>query len=164
MESRRQPEPRTKSTMTGQQFGAYTKILVRTVSLLGLAGYLILFVMVFFLAKTIGDGAPPLATHSWREVSWRDVVSVGALFAPLIYFAVCFATSFAKQKSQATWWGVAAHIILAFFNFAVWWTMRSNQPAHWHAVVVIFVASLCCAVLWCCMYMALITTQPTKSK
>jgi hypothetical protein len=114
------------------------QVLVRIVSILGC----ILWAAVLHIAWQLrgwSDGSGHYETNPF-EYLWAA--------CPIVYFVICFWTSFAKQKSrQILSFGIVGHLILAGFVLSIFCMGTTG--------IIFLVPSLLSGFLWAFMYSGL---------
>jgi hypothetical protein len=115
------------------------KVLVRVMSLFGSAIWISFLVFASqFSGWSDGSGY----YNSSADILWG--------MCPLIYFVICFGTSFAKRRGVPLLvWGIIGHIVLACFAVAGF---------------VVLVPSLFYAIIWVAMYFSLEDAQAAQHK
>ena len=110
------------------------KVLVRVISLFGSAIWIAFLVFASqFSGWSDGSGYH----NSSGDFLWG--------MCPLVYFVICFCTSFAKRRGiHLLVCGIIGHIVLACFAVAG---------------LVVLVPSLFCAIIWVAMYFSLEDAQ-----
>lgn len=111
---------------------------MRIVSVLGVI--LFLFLAAFALSiGSVSDGAGGSGANPLARL---------AMLCPLIYFATCFWTSFARRREKRVLRaGLVAHLCLAVFVVAVFYAGDIGG--------IFLVAAIVCAGLWSAMYLSL---------
>jgi membrane protease YdiL (CAAX protease family) len=114
------------------------RMLIRIVSVLGAIVFLILAALALGIGS-VSDGAGGAG---------GSVPAGLAMLCPLIYFAICFWTSFARRRQKRVLLaGLTAHFCLAVFVVAAFYAGDIGG--------VFLIAAIVCTGLWTGMYLSL---------
>jgi hypothetical protein len=120
------------------------KALVRTIGVLGSAAWILPAILAFVVPfEDPGDGSGYSISEPGRF--WG--------ICPLIYFVICFFTSFAKRRGvQVVTWGIIGHV--ALINFLVLSFVEHDNG------YVFLIPSLMVTIAWIGMYLGLDNAPP----